>query len=70
MKTIGLISRLILNSTEIGDVVYDGFGGSGTTLIACEQTKRRCFMVEQDSEYCQTIIKRWERMTKRKAKRL
>ena len=39
MKPIGLISRLILNSTEIGDVVYDGFGGSGTTLIACEQTE-------------------------------
>jgi len=70
MKPIGLISRLILNSTEIGDVVYDGFGGSGTTLIACEQTKRRCFMVEQDPEYCQTIIKRWEQMTKRKAERV
>lgn len=69
-KPVGLIRHLILNSTDIGDAIYDGFGGSGTTLLACEQVKRRCFMVEQDAEYCQTIIKRWERMTKRKAERL
>lgn len=41
-KPIGLLRRLILNSTQIGDVVYDPFGGSGSTLIACEQTKRIC----------------------------
>lgn len=68
MKPVGLIRRLIFNSTEIGDTVYDPFGGSGTTLIACEETKRRCFMVEQDEEYCRTIIRRWEALTKRKAK--
>ncbi|MGH7238547.1 MAG: DNA-methyltransferase, partial [Candidatus Saccharimonadales bacterium] len=45
MKPVGLLRRLILNSSKIGDVVYDGFGGSGSTLMACEQTKRRCLMV-------------------------
>jgi DNA modification methylase len=69
-KPIGLIRRLVLNSTNIGDAVYDGFGGSGTCLLACEQTKRRCFMIEQDSEYCQTVIRQWERLTKRKAELL
>lgn len=69
-KPLGLIRHLILNSTEIGDAVYDGFGGSGTTLLACEQLKRRCFMVEQDQEYCELIVRRWEGMTKRKAERL
>lgn len=69
-KPVGLVRRLILNSTGIGDAVYDAFGGSGTTLLACEQLKRRCFMVEQDEGYCQTVIKRWERLTGRKAERL
>lgn len=69
-KPIGLIRRLILNSSDIGDVVFDGFLGSGTTLLACEQTKRRCFGVELDSEYCATIIKRWEKMTGKKAQRI
>lgn len=63
MKPIGLLRRLILNSSQVGDVVYDGFGGSGSCLIACEQTKRKCLMIELDPEYCQTIIDRWERLT-------
>ncbi len=67
-KPIGLIRRLILNSTEIGDVVYDGFLGSGTTLLACEQTKRRCLAVEIDLEYCLTAIRQWEKITGYKAK--
>lgn len=62
-KPLPLIMRLVLNSTEIGDAVYDGFLGSGTTLLACEQTKRRCFGVELDPEYCHTIIRRWEKLT-------
>ncbi len=66
-KPVGLIRRLILNSTEIGGTVYDGFLGSGTTLLSCEQTKRRCFAVEIDLEYCLTAIHRWERLTGRKA---
>lgn len=63
MKPVGLLRRLILNSSMIGDVVYDGFGGSGSTLLACEQTKRRCLMVELDPDYCQTIIDRWQKLT-------
>jgi DNA modification methylase len=69
-KPIGLIRRLILNSSEIGGAVYDGFLGSGTALLACEQTKRKCFAVEIDYEYCLTAIGQWERLTGKKAKRL
>ena len=64
MKPISLIRHLILNSSQIGDYVFDGFGGSGTTLIACEQTKRKCLMVEMDPVYCQTIIDRFQKMNK------
>ena len=63
MKPIGLLRRLILNSSLINSVVYDGFGGSGSTLLACEQTQRKCLMVELDPDYCQTIIKRFEDVT-------
>jgi site-specific DNA-methyltransferase (adenine-specific) len=68
-KPLDLIRRLILNSTRIGDVVYDGFLGSGTTLLACEQTKRVCIGVELDPEYCQTIIFRFEKLTGLKAEK-
>lgn len=63
MKPVGLLRRLILNSTNVGDTVYDPFGGSGSTLIACEHTKRKCVMVEMDPEYCATIIARWLKLT-------
>lgn len=62
-KPIGLIRRLVLNSTRIGDVVFDGFLGSGTTLLACEQTKRICIGVEVDPEYCATTIDRFAKLT-------
>lgn len=64
MKPVGLLRRLILNSSELEDIVYDPFGGSGSTLIACEQTKRRCIMVEQSPEYCRVIIERFQKLTK------
>lgn len=69
-KPIGLIRRLILNSTNIGDTVYDGFLGSGTTLLACEQTKRICVGVELDPEYCQTVIDRFQKLTGIKAQKI
>jgi DNA modification methylase len=69
-KPLGLIRRLVLNSTRIGDVVYDGFLGSGTTLLACEQTKRICLGVEIDPEYCQTVINQYKKLTNQKAKKL
>ena len=56
-----------LNSTTEGDLVLDGFGGSGTTLIACEQLGRTCYMMEIDPKYVQVIIDRWEAMTGGKA---
>lgn len=63
MKPVGLLRRLILNSSKIGDLVYDPFGGSGSTLIAAEDTKRRCVMIEMDPKYCQTIMDRFEKQT-------
>jgi len=63
MKPIGLIRRLILNSSKIKDVVYDPFLGSGTTVLACEQTGRRCVGIELDPEYCQVTIDRYRRLT-------
>ena len=63
MKPISLLRRLTLNSTNLGDIVYDPFGGSGSTLLACEQTKRRCLMVELEEKYCQVIIDRFEKLT-------
>lgn len=62
MKPIPLLRHLILNSSRIGDVVWDGFGGSGSTLIACQQTRRICVMTEMSPEYCQTIIDRVQKI--------
>lgn len=70
MKPVSLLRKMILNSSKIGEFVYDPFGGSGSTLIACEQTKRKCLMAEIDPEYCQTIITRHERLTGVKANKL
>lgn len=58
-KPISLLRRLILNSSKVGDVVFDPFGGSGSTLIACHQTKKKCLMIEIDQEYCETIRRKY-----------
>lgn len=63
MKPIKLIERLVKNSSNPGDVVLDLFGGSGTTLVTCEQINRKCYMMELDEKYCDVIISRWEKMT-------
>jgi DNA modification methylase len=70
MKPIALISYPIKNSSKIGDIVLDLFGGSGSTLIACEQIDRICYMMELDERYCDVIIKRWESLTGQKALKL
>lgn len=57
----------ISHSSKQGDIVLDLFGGSGSTLIACEQLKRKCFMCELDPHYCDVIIQRWENLTGQKA---
>lgn len=67
MKPLELFGYLIGNSTKPGEVVLDTFGGSGTTLIACEQLDRRCRMLELDPRYCDVIVARWERLTGLKA---
>lgn len=67
MKPIRLIENAVLNSSEPGEIVLDLFGGSGSTLIACEQLKRVCYMMEIDPHYCDVIIDRWETLTGEKA---
>lgn len=59
--------RPILNNSAQGESVYDPFGGSGTTLIACERSKRNCYMMELSPIYVDVIIKRWEKETNKKA---
>lgn len=67
MKPVGLVEEAIINSSERGQSVFDLFGGSGTTMIACEKTGRRAFLMEIDPRYCSVIIKRWEEFTGKKA---
>lgn len=67
MKPVELIAYQMQNSTKQGDTVLDIFGGSGTTLIAAEQTGRRCRMLELDERYADVIVKRWETLTGGKA---
>jgi DNA modification methylase len=65
MKPVGLIAEQISNSTQKGDIVLDIFGGSGTTLIACEQLNRKCLTMEIDPRFVDVIVKRWEELTER-----
>lgn len=67
MKPIGLAARALRNSSRPGDLVLDSFGGSGTTLMAAEQTGREACLMELDPKYCDVIVKRWENYTGRKA---
>lgn len=67
MKPIKLIARLIKNSSRINERVLDLFGGSGSTLIACEQLNRSCCTMEYDPRYADAIIDRWETLTGEKA---
>jgi DNA modification methylase len=66
-KPIALCSRAIKTSSREGELVIDFFGGSGSTLIACEQLNRKCYMLELDEHYCDVIITRWETLTGKKA---
>jgi len=67
MKPVKLIARLMQNSFRKGEIVADLFGGSGTTLMAAEQTDRICYMMEWDPKYIDVIINRWEKFTGQKA---
>lgn len=70
MKPIPLFAYLIQNSSQEGWNVYDSFGGSGTTIMACEQLNRKGFSMELDPHYCDVIINRWETYTGKKAKKI
>ena len=67
MKPIPLLRNLILNSSSVGDVIFDGFLGSGSTILAAEQVKRISMGCELDPEYCQVILDRVARATGLKA---
>jgi len=70
MKPIELCSRAIKNSSKPREIVLDLFGGSGSTLIACEELDRKCRMMEIDPKYCSVIIERWEKLTEQKGEKL
>jgi DNA modification methylase len=63
VKPVALVADAILDCTARGDIVLDGFLGSGTTVIAAERTSRRCFGIELDPAYIDTIIRRWQKLT-------
>lgn len=70
MKPVKLVAYLIRNSSRPGENIIDVFGGSGSTLIAAEQTGRTCYTAELDPRYCDVIVKRWEKLTGEKAVKL
>lgn len=67
MKPVGLCSKAIYNSSRENEIVLEPFAGSGSTLIACEQAKRKCYASEIDPKYCDVIIDRWEKLTGKQA---
>jgi DNA modification methylase len=66
-KPVELPERAINNSSKLGQIILDLFGGSGSTLIACEKTGRKARLMELDPKYCDVIVKRWEDFTGKKA---
>lgn len=69
-KPIRLAERALRKNSERGDIVLDAFGGSGSTMMACEQMERSCRTIELDPKYCDVIVKRWEQFTGKKAETL
>jgi DNA modification methylase len=67
MKPVSLVERAIRNSSRKGDLVFDPFGGSGTTLIAAEKTGRHASLIELDPKYVDVIVRRWQQFTGREA---
>ena len=66
-KPVTISARAIKNSSNEENIILDLFGGSGSTLIACEQLNRKCYMMELDPHYIDVIIQRWENFTGKKA---
>lgn len=69
MKPVALWTQAVQDGSRTGEVVYDPFLGSGTTLIAAEQLGRKCYGMEISAAYCDVIVKRWETLTGKKAQR-
>ena len=69
-KPIKMLGEILRDFTKDGETILDTFGGSGSTLIACEQTGRKCYMMELDPHYVDAIIERWENLTGKKAERI
>ena len=63
MKPVELVERAVRNSSKTRDTVLDPFGGSGTTLIACERTRRQARLIEMEPKYCDVIVRRWQEHT-------
>ena len=63
MKPVELIERALANSSKAGDLVVDSFGGSGSTLIACERRNRKARIMELDHGYTDVIVRRWQDLT-------
>ena len=63
MKPVSLVERAIRNSSRKGDLVFDPFGGSGTTLVAAESTGRKAALLELDPKYVDVIVDRWQQFT-------
>jgi len=66
-KPVELIEKALINSSKSGDMIHDCFGGSGSTLIACEKTNRSACLMELDEKYCDVIINRWQDFTGKQA---
>jgi DNA modification methylase len=69
-KPVGLVAQCVANSSARGDLIYEPFAGSGSTLIACEELGRRCAAIEIDPAYAQGILERWQAFTGRTAERI
>jgi DNA modification methylase len=69
-KPVELAVRAIQLSSMLGENVLELFGGSGSTLIACEQTGRNCFAMEIDAAFCDVIVQRWQEFTGKQAQRI
>lgn len=66
-KPVGLVERAVVNSSKKQDIVFDTFGGSGSTLIACEKSNRNAYLMELDEKYVDVIINRWQDFTGKEA---
>jgi len=69
-KPVRLCERALKKNSERGDIILDLFGGSGSTLLGCEQLNRRAYLMELDPKYCDVIIKRYENFTGSKAQKV